>query len=92
MQIFRWTILRFFNWTFFDFSSDFFYAFVLHFWVISIAFTPQKGLLLKWNRLQDSKRKGLMAEWEDLLVRVREVNGSNPVVGNYFCTRKEKFI
>ena len=34
-----------------------------------------------------------MAEWTVLLVRDREVNGSNHGVGvdNYFCTHKEKF-
>ena len=39
MQIFRLTILRFSR-TFFDFSR-LFHAFVLHFWVISIALTPK---------------------------------------------------
>ena len=32
-----------------------------------------------------------MAEWTVLLVRDREVNGSNHGVDNYFCTHKEKF-
>ena len=40
------------------------------------------------NRINHSKSKGLKAEWAVFLVSEREVNGSNPGVVNYFCTRK----
>ena len=47
-------------------------------------------LVAKKNWLQHNK-EGLIAEWAVLLVRKREVNGSNSGVVNYFCTL-EKFL